>query len=83
MIFGSDLNKVNSNLPPDEYEALQQLVEAQKRGLIVIKRADKGGATVIMNSVDYISGIQDHLKSTVKIENGEIKMSIGKYTLLC
>lgn len=30
MIFGSKLNKVNTNLPADELEALKQLVEAQR-----------------------------------------------------
>ena len=71
MIFGSDLKKVNTNLPPDEEEALKQLVKAQKDGRIVIKRADKGGATVIMNRQDYVESMIEHLESTIVDENGE------------
>ena len=38
MIFGSKLNQVNTNLPPQEQQALAQLVQAQKDGKIVIKK---------------------------------------------
>ena len=61
MIFGAELRKVNTNLPPEELQALHELVEAQKEGLIVIKKCDKGGATAIMNRGDYIEGMMEHL----------------------
>ena len=67
----SNLKKVNTNLPPDDYNALELLVKAQKEGIIVIKKADKGGATTIMNRQDYINGMMEHLDSTVVNENGE------------
>ena len=47
------------------------MIEAQKQGKIVIKRADKGGATVIMNREDYVKGVEKHLMSTIENSNGE------------
>ena len=37
-------NKVHNNLPPEELEALNQLIELQKNRVITIKPADKGQA---------------------------------------
>ena len=71
MIFGSDLKQSNTNLPPHEEQAMKQLVQAQKEGKIVIKKADKGGAIVIMNRDDYVEGMMEHINSTVEDENGD------------
>lgn len=43
-----------------------------KDGSIVIRHCDEGGAIAIMDKMDYISGIEDHLKSTVTNQKGDI-----------
>ena len=43
--------KVEPNIPPSEKEAIQNL---RKDPTLIIKKADKGSATVLMNKEDYI-----------------------------
>ena len=71
-IFSSKLKDIKSNLSNEENLGLEELVNIQKNGSIVIQRCDKGGAIAIMDRMDYISGIEDHLKSKVINQNGEI-----------
>ena len=46
------------NITNEEYKALKEL---RKNGQIVILKADKGGATVILNKEDYVSKMESHL----------------------
>ncbi|XP_064479666.1 uncharacterized protein LOC135392983 [Ornithodoros turicata] len=51
--YGHSSNrKPQSNLSPAEHRSLSDL---QRRGDLVIKKADKGGAIVVMNKTDYIN----------------------------
>ena len=59
-------NKVHNNLPPEELEALKQLIELQKNRVITIKPADKGAGIVILEFDDYIKSCYDHLGDTQK-----------------
>ena len=54
-------NKVHNNLPPDELEALKQLVELQKNRVITLKPADKGAGIVILEFEDYMKSGYEHL----------------------
>ena len=62
-------NKVQSNLPDDEKEALKILIKLQKDRKIVIKPCDKGAGIIILNFDDYINACEDHLNS--KTPTGE------------
>ena len=54
-------NKVHNNLPPEELEALKQLVELQKNRVITLKPADKGAGIVILEFEDYMKSCYEHL----------------------
>lgn len=54
-------NKTNTNLSPDEFIALRTLKEDKS---IIIKPADKGGAIVVMDYVDYKEGMTAMLSDT-------------------
>ena len=70
-LFTPDDRKVRPNISKEEKHSLQSLVNNQKNGDIVIQRADKGGAIVIMNRNDYIKAIEEeHLSSTVTNSDG-------------
>ena len=63
-------NKVHNNLPPEELEALKQLIELQKNRVITIKPADKGAGIVILEFEEYMKSCYDHLNSTQKQPDG-------------
>ena len=46
------------NITNEEYKALKEL---RKNDQIVILKADKGGAMVILNKEDYVTKMQAHL----------------------
>ena len=56
-------NHVRPNLPPDEIEALQKLIELQKSRIITIKPCDKGAGIIILNFEDYVDSCSTHLSS--------------------
>ena len=60
-LFQFDQRKVMPNLSKEEKVALNELINFQKRGDIIIQRADKGGAVTIKDCETYISGINEHL----------------------
>ena len=66
-------NKVRLNLPPEEIEALGELIRLQKEKVITIKPCDKGAGIIILNFDDYLKSCNDHLASKQKQENGEFK----------
>ena len=63
-LIGSKLNKVRPNLSTGEREALEELVQLQRRRRICIKPADKGSGIVIVNFDDYEKSCEQHLRST-------------------
>ena len=54
-------NSEQCNLPPDEIDALKQLIQLQKDRVITIKAADKGAGIVILNFSDYMEKCYEHL----------------------
>ena len=56
-------NKVKSNLPEDEIEALKELIVLQKDHKIMIKQCDKGAGIMILNFQDYIEACDKHLEA--------------------
>ena len=61
---------VKDNLTPMERAAIKDLQQAQSKGQIQIKPADKGGGMVIMDSCDYEDELLQQLKSvfTMRIQ---------------
>ena len=66
-------NPIHNNLPPDELEALNELINLQKNRVITIKPADKGAGIVILNFEDYIKSCYEHLNSTQQQSDGSKK----------
>ena len=66
--------KIVDNLTIGERNSLQNLIEKQKSGEIVIQKTDKGGGIAIMNRGDYIEKIErEHLQSLVTMTDGRKK----------
>ena len=56
-VLGSDLNKVQSNLPESEKRAMNELIQLQKSRVITLKPHDKCGGTAVLNTSDYIKSM--------------------------
>ena len=70
-ILSIDNRHYPSNLSAGERIALDELIQKQKKGEIVIQRCDKGGAVGIMDRVDYVSKVKsEHLESKVIKSDG-------------
>ena len=69
-VLGSDLKKTHRNLPVNERAAMDKLVSLQKSRVITIKPMDKMGGVAILNTPEYISGMEQLLKAEFKDENG-------------
>lgn len=65
-VLGSDLNKIQTNLPVNEKRALDKLVLLQKERHITLKPTDKTGGVAVFNTDDYIKGMESllHTKFT-------------------
>ena len=58
----------------EERNSVQNLIQKQKSGQIVIQKTDKGGGLAIMNRSDYIDKIEkEHLNSFVTLSDGSKK----------
>ena len=73
-------NKVECNLPPEELNALKELVKLQKERKIVIKQCDKGAGIMVVNFEDYIKTANEHLAETLKDGEGNEKPYYKKVT---
>ena len=62
-------NKVESNIPDDEKEALKELIRLQRERKITIKPCDKGAGIIILNFDDYLKAAIKHLEA--KTNTGE------------
>ena len=63
-ILSTKLNRVRNNLDYSEREAMNQLVNLQKAGKIVLQPTDKTGGLAIMDRSDYVAGLIDVLCDT-------------------
>ena len=57
------LKKARPNLAPDEIEALNELIQLQKKKVITIKPCDKGAGIIILDFDAYIKSCNNHLSS--------------------
>ena len=57
-VLGSDLNKVQTNLPESERRAMNELIELQKTRVLTLKPHDKCGGTAVLNTKDYIKSME-------------------------
>ena len=64
-------NPAKCNLPPDQLQALKELIQLQREKKIVIKKCDKGAGVIILDFDDYMKAAQKHLSATNETENGE------------
>ena len=65
-------NCVRPNLPPNEIEALNTLIQLQKSRVITIKPCDKGAGIIILNFKDYVTSCTNHLQSTQQQPDGQL-----------
>ena len=66
-------NKIRPNLPPEELEALSELIKLQKDKVSAIKPCDKGAGVIILDFDEYIRSCNEHLASKQKQEDGSFK----------
>lgn len=71
-ILSSQLNKVQNNFSCKDKEALQNLINLQKSGEIVIQPCDKTGGFGIMNRGDYVNSFNEQLSAEHSDNNGNI-----------
>ena len=70
-LIGSKHKRVPPNLTKEEKDALAELIQLQKDGVIVIQPANKNSGMVIMNRKEYIDEAKRQLEDTLEDENGE------------
>ena len=63
-------NKSKKNIPPEEVEALSQLIKLQRERKIIIKPSVKGAGVLTLDFVDYIEACKDQLESEQKDTGG-------------
>ena len=76
-------NNCRPNLPPDEIEALSQLIKLQRDRTITIKPCDKGAGVIILDFEEYVRSCESHLQSEQKQPDGSNKpyyMKVGEDT---
>ena len=64
---------VECNLPPDEIDALRELIKLQKKRVITIKPCDKGAGMMIFDFPEYMRSCYEHLLSEKVMEDGVSK----------
>ena len=69
-VFMAPLNTMHPNLPAEEVEAMQELVEAQRRGEYRIIPNDKSGGVTVVDLADYKLVVEDQLVATYTGEDG-------------
>ena len=70
-VFLAPLNVSHPNLPAEEQEAMQELVDAQKRGEYKILPNDKSGGVTVVDLADYKLVVGEQLAATYTGEDGE------------
>ena len=56
-------NEEQCNLPPEEINALRELVRLQREWIITIKACDKGAGIIILDFNSYMKACYNHLLS--------------------
>ena len=69
-VFLAPLNQIHPNLPQPEQEAVNQLIEAQRRGDYKILPNDKSGGVTVVDLHDYKMVVKDQLEATYVGEDG-------------
>ena len=69
-IISASPKQIQSNLPSDEKEALENLITLQKKGLIVVTRTDKTGGFAIVDRTDYVNSMNMVLQNKIVNEMG-------------
>ena len=64
-------NPAKCNLPPNQIQALKEIIQLQKDRKIIIKKCDKGAGIIVLNFEDYMSAANKHLLSQHELENGD------------
>ena len=64
-------NPAKCNLPPNQLQALKELIQLQKDRKIILKKCDKGAGIIILNFEDYMTAANEHLMSEHNLDNGE------------
>ena len=63
--------QIQSNLPPDEIQAVKELIRLQRDRVIVIKACDKGAGLILLNFKDYMNACYEHLLSRIETKNNQ------------
>ena len=66
-------NKARANLPPNELQALKELIELQKARVITVKPCDKGAGIIILDFEEYLRSCNEHLSSVQSQVDGTSK----------
>ena len=69
-VFLAPLNRVHPNLPPEEQEAVKELIEGQRGGKFKVLPNDKSGGVCVVDLGDYKAVVKDQLAATYKAEDG-------------
>ena len=64
-------NRAECNLPPEEVNALKELIRLQTNRVVVIKPCDKGAGIMILDFKEYMRVCYEHLESKLTYENGD------------
>ena len=64
-IISATSKHIQSNLPSDDKEALENLITLQKKGLIVVTRTDKTGGFAIVDRSDYVNSVNMVLQNKI------------------
>ena len=67
---GSELPEGELKLPVEEVEAVQELVEAQKRGEYKVLPNDKSGGVTVVDLADYKLVVEEQLSATYTGKDG-------------
>ena len=65
-------NNEKCNLPPQEINALKELVRMQRERKIIIKACDKGAGIMILDFTSYMKACYEHLMSSQPNLTGSI-----------
>jgi hypothetical protein len=65
-------NKVPSNLPQMEIQAMKELIKLQKEKTILIKPCDKGAGIIILDYDMYMRACYEHLNAEKDMGDGEV-----------
>ena len=66
-------NQIPCNIPPEEIQALKELIQLQKDRIITIKSCDKGAGIIVLDFKEYMKAAYSHLNSQHTQVDGSMK----------